>query len=113
MIPPMTYQEFKDAYYPEAQRLDRWLYQNTDSSAEIMDLLKASTEYDFEDYVTAKDLIDIKNYMFGTQYNLDEMVDVSTHKYYPVEKLLAFVDNCTEKIEKQLDYYGGDYFVKF
>ena len=98
MIPPMSYQGFKDAYYPEAQRLDKWLYQNTENADEIMGLLRDSREYDFEDYVTAADLADLKDYLINTQYNLKEKIDVTTHKYFTADMLLEFVDNALEKI---------------
>ena len=32
MIPPMTYDGFKEEYYPESNRIDRWLYQNIDNA---------------------------------------------------------------------------------
>ena len=35
MIPPMSIDEFKEAYYPESNRIDRWLYQNIDDAKPI------------------------------------------------------------------------------
>ena len=107
MIPPMNYDEFKAAYYPEAQRLGLWLFQTSPRSKEISALLASSEEYDFEDYVKAEDLKDLKDYLLNEQYNVPETVDVSAHKYFTSEMLLEFIDEATTRIHEEFMQLTG------
>lgn len=38
-IPPMTLEEFRAEYYPEARDIDKWLYQTSEHTGEITRLL--------------------------------------------------------------------------
>lgn len=102
MMPPMTLEEFKEAYYPEAGRIDKWLFQNAEHADEIRKLIIESEEMDFEDYAYADDLADIKRWMIDDQYNLSEQIDVSDHKYYTSDMNLWFIKEATNKIIEQL-----------
>ena len=102
MMPPMNFEEFKAAYYPEAQRLGVWQFQNSPRAKEIMELMMASEEYDFEDYTKIADLKNIKDWLLNVQFNVPEKVDVSGHKYYTKEMLLEFTDEATKKVCVQL-----------
>ncbi len=102
MMPPMNFDEFKEAYYPEAQRLDRWLYQVSGWSEKIMKLFNNAKVMGFKDYVNETELYELKDYLINTQYNLQGIVDVSDHKYYKSEHLLYFIAEATDKIHEQL-----------
>ena len=102
MIPPMNYDEFKEAYYPESMRTDRWLFQNTNNAGEIMKLLDASKEFDFEDYVRAADISKMKHHLIYEQYNLPDPIDVSGHKFYPSSLLIDFVEEVPDRITDHL-----------
>ncbi|MCR5656906.1 MAG: zinc dependent phospholipase C family protein [Butyrivibrio sp.] len=102
MIPPMTYDGFKEAYYPESHRIDRWLFQNSEHSGEIIELLKSSKETDFEDYIKAEAITKMKDHLINTQYVLPETVDVSNHIYYTSDMMLWFLDETPKRIVQQI-----------
>ncbi len=102
MIPPMTIDEFKEAYYPESTRIDRWLYQNIDDADEIMELLENSHETDFEDYLKAECIKKMKRHLIDVQYNLPDPIDVSGHKYYKADMMRQFVREVPDRIINQI-----------
>lgn len=101
-IPPMTVEEFRSEYYPEAKVVDKWLFQNSENSEEIFKLFAAAKTMDIGDYSYAKDQEDIREHLTNVQYNLPEPVDVSGFKYYPSEKILWFTETTTDRIYKKL-----------
>ena len=103
MIPPMTVDEFKEGYYPESNRIDRWLYQNIDDAGEIMTLLENSKEADFEDYVKAACITKMKRHLIDEQYNLPDPIDVSGHKYYKADMMRRFVGEVPDRICEQIE----------
>ena len=98
LIPPMTFTEFKEVYYPEAQGLDKWLYQNFEATKEIFDLLKESKELDFEDFVFAENQVAMKEHFAKTQYNISDKIDVSGNKYFNLDMQQHFVEEAPDKI---------------
>ncbi len=98
MIPPMTYETFREEYYPESRSVDRWLYQNSENSDEIMKLLADSEVFDFEDYVRAEEINKMKDHLINMQYNLPDPVDIEDNRYYTKEMLLQFLSDVTDKI---------------
>ena len=98
LIPPMTFDEFKEVYYPEARRFDEWLYQNCECTKEIFDLLDASKELDFEDYVFAENQVTMKKHFAKTQYNIQEKVDASVNKYFTFDMHQYFIEEAPNKI---------------
>ena len=101
-IPPMTRDEFRSVYYPEAQTVDKWLFQNSLNAKEIVTLLRASEEVDLNDYIYAKDQVKMKDHLINVQYNLKEPLDVSDFKYYPSDKIMWFVDTVSNKVFEYL-----------
>ncbi|WP_050008155.1 inositol monophosphatase family protein [Butyrivibrio sp. WCE2006] len=102
MIPPMTYDGFKEAYSPESNRIDRWLYQNIESADQIMNLLENSHETDFEDYLKAACITKMKRHLIDVQYNLPDPIDVSGHKFYKSDMMLKFVSEVPDRICEQI-----------
>ena len=107
MIPPMTYEEFKEAYYPESNRIDRWLYQNIDDADEIMRLLEDSKAEDFEDYVKAMCMTKMKRHLIDEQYNLPDPIDVSGHKFYKADMMRRFVSEVPNRICEQIKEFDN------
>lgn len=101
-IPPMTLEEFRSEYYPEAQTVDKWLFQNSENAKEIVTLLQHSKELDFSDYIYAKDQVKMKDHLINTQYNLPKPLDVSGYKYYPSDKILWFTEVVSDKVFEYL-----------
>lgn len=107
MMPPMNLEEFKEGYYPESNRIDRWLYQNIDDEGEIMKLLGNSREADFEDFVRGQALADMKKHLIYEQYNLPEPIDVSRHIYYKADMILWFVREVPDRICMQIEEFNN------
>ena len=105
MIPPMTFDEFKEKYYPEAQCLDKWLFKNFYGAKEILKLLRESKETDFEDFVTADNQVEMKRHLIGKQFNIEGIVDASSNKMFEVSMLSSFIDEATDKICEQIRNY--------
>ena len=107
MIPPMTYDGFKEAYYPESQRIDRWLYQNIENADLIMQLLENSRETDFEDYLKATCIAKMKRHLIDVQYNLPDPIDVSGHKFYKADMMRLFVSEVPDRICEQIKEFDN------
>lgn len=90
-IPPMTTQEFRENYYPEARLLDQWLHQNSENTKEIMRLLDQSKPVDFEDYLRAEDIEKTKQHLLHVQYDVPK-ADISDNKFYPKEMMTELID---------------------
>ena len=111
MIPPMTNDSFKEAYYPESTRIDRWLYQNTDNAGIIMALLENSGEKDFEDYVKASCMKKMKRHLIDEQYKLPDPIDVSGHQFYKKDMMLEFIREVPDRVFRQIqDFCNGKVF---
>ena len=107
MIPPLTYDGFKEEYYPESTRIDRYLFQHLDNADKIMELLKNSKEADFEDYLRKIDLTKMKDHLINVQYNLPDPIDVSAHKHYTRDMVFWFVDEAAKRVLEQIKEFGG------
>ena len=101
-IPPMTFDEFKKVYYPEAQKLDEWLLQNFSGAKDIVELLGASKEIDFEDFVWADNQCAMKKQLLETNFKVEGVVDVSDNKIFALDMMKSFVDEAPEKIFEQI-----------
>lgn len=112
MIPPMTYDGFKEEYYPESNRIDRWLYQNIQDKDDIMQLLEDSREEDFEDYVKASCMTKMKRHLIDVQYNLPDPIDVSGHKYYKSDMIFKFVSEVPDRICEQVKEFEDSFPVQ-
>ena len=106
MIPPMTYEEFTETYYPESNRIDRWLYQNIQDGDDILCLLEDSKEADFEDYVKATCMTKMKRHLIDEQYNLPDPIHVSEHKFYKADMMRRFVSEVPDRIFEQIKEFG-------
>ncbi len=106
-IPPMTLEEFRSEYYPEATTVDKWLFQNSKDTLEICRLLENSQGFEIGDYTRSEDLYRVKDNLLNNQYKIEGRIDVTGYKYYPSDKILWFVETVTEKIA------GNEYlFIK-
>ena len=102
MIPPMSFEVFKEEYYPEARELNEWLFQNSPNAKEIFRLLGEAEVIDFEDYVTAENQITMREHLVDNHCNIKDKIDVSAHKYFTSEMLIQFIDAAVDKISDQL-----------
>ncbi len=111
MIPPMSYDSFKEGYYPESFRIDRWLYQNIENADVLMKLLSDSREMDFEDYLRAVEISKMKDHLINVQYNLPDPIDVSGHKYYSAKMMHKFIEEVPDRICGQLNEFQKEIYI--
>ena len=100
-VPAMPPDEFKEMFYKEAAAIDKWLYQNSEHTEEIMELLSSSDEMGLEGYYTAEDAGRIKNHLLNVQYNVPE-VDISGFMCFTEDKLSKFLDDVSAYISIDL-----------
>lgn len=101
-IPPMSLEEFRDSYYPEARGIDKWLYQNSEHTKAIRKLLEAAMVVE-ADYLNLMDIESQRKHLLTTQYDVDT-VDISQYCYLSadiIEEFITFtVNDIAEKIAK-------------
>lgn len=96
-IPPMSFSEFKEAYYKEARGIDLWLYQNSENSSAIMKLLKNAVSFDVEGLVKREDIEKQRNHLLYTQYNADTVV-ISGYRFLSAERIEDFIESTVDDI---------------
>lgn len=90
-IPPMNIDEFKKAYYPEAQGIDLWLYQNSKNTKLIRKMLLEALAMDVEGIINKKDVERQRNHLLNTQYDV-EIVDISKYHYLSANAIGDFIE---------------------
>lgn len=100
-IPPMAFEDFRDAYYPEARGVDLWLYQNSENTEVIRKMLSDAVAIDVEGLVNKADIEKQKEYLLNTQYNVDK-VDISDYRFLSVSSMETFIGFAVSDIEETL-----------
>ncbi len=90
-IPPMNMDAFKKAYYPEAQGIDFWLYQNSKNTSLIRKMLSEALAIDVEGIIHKEDVERQRNHLLNTQYAVD-MVDISKYHYLSAKDIDDFIE---------------------
>lgn len=67
-IPPMTLKEFGDGYYPEARGIDLWLYQNSENTKAIREMLSRARAFEGGGLVNKEDIERQREYLLEVQY---------------------------------------------
>ena len=105
-VPPEEPARFKEDFYREARTVDRWLYQNSRNTEEIMSLLEASPEMDMFGFYTSEDIRRMKDNLIRVQYDVPG-ADIEGFKYYTKDKLMSFLDDVSVKASEALsEVYG-------
>ncbi len=90
-IPPMNIDEFKKAYYPEAQGIDIWLYQNSKNTKVIRKMLSEALAMDIEGIIHKEDVERQRNHLLNIQYDVDR-VDISNYQYLSANDIHEFIE---------------------
>ncbi len=96
-MPPMTLEEFKEAYYPEAKGIDLWLYQNSANTKVIRELLREADSFDVEGLVKKAEVEKQRQHLLCVQYEADE-IDISQFRFLSAEDIRDFVTFVVEDI---------------
>ncbi len=111
-IPPMNIDAFKKAYYPEAQGIDLWLYQNSKNTKIIRKLLSEAFALDIENIVNKEDIERQKSHLLNTQYHVD-MVDISTYHYLSANDMSHFIEFTVNDIAETILRWLREYDTNF
>lgn len=106
-IPPMNIDTFKKAYYPEAQGIDLWLYQNSKNTKLIRKMLSEAIALNIEGIVERQ-----RNHLLNTQYNAD-MVEISTYRYLSANDISDFIEFTVNDIAKTILRWLREYDANF
>lgn len=100
-IPPMEFDEFKEAYYPEARGIDLWLNQNGRNTKSIMEMLNKAAAFDIDGLVNKSDIEKQKDHLLNVQYNAGT-VDISKYRFLSADFLENFIDFTVNDIKETL-----------
>ena len=87
----MNLDEFKEAYYPEAQGIDRWLNQNSKNTKVIRKMISEALAMDVEGIINTEDVERQRNHLLNTQYDVD-MIDISKYHYLSANDIGDFIE---------------------
>lgn len=104
-IPPMTLQEFRDSYYPEAKGIDQWLFINSKNSSVIFDYFKNSRAQGIVGLLDSELVKGEKQYLMDNQYSIKKAPDISGYVYLNPEFLESFLNNATDLIVSYLEEF--------
>ena len=100
-IPPMTPEQFRAEYYPEAKGIDRWLYQNSEHTEAIRKLMTEAVAHDIHGLVEKKTLEQQREYLLNVQYHA-EKIDIGSFRFLSAAKIEEFILFCVEDIAYRL-----------
>ena len=108
-IPPMSPEEFKAAYYPEARGIDLWLYQNSKNTKAIIKLLSEACTFDVEGMVNKEDMEKQRKHLLNVQYHVPA-VDISGYRFLSPDFLESFIESTVKHIADSIK--EGDIIAK-
>lgn len=99
--PTMAFAEFKDAYYREYRSIDLWLYQNSEHTAAIRELLVAAETFVIEGLTDGEEPERMRKHLLDEQYNA-EMVDITHNCFFTAKRIEDFMAFVIDDIRKTL-----------
>lgn len=100
-LPSMAFAEFRDSFYREYRKIDRWLYQNSAHTAEICALLADAEVFSVEGLVNREELESLKKYLLTVQYNV-ERVDITQNHFFTAGRIEDFMTFVVDDIRETL-----------
>lgn len=100
-LPSMEFEVFRNAYYPEAQGIDQWLYQNSKNTNIIREMLMKAKAFDVKELVAKDNIEKQRSHLLNVQYNV-EMIDISSYQFLSAEDIYEFIDFVVDDIEKTI-----------
>ena len=106
-IPPMKLEEFRDAYYPEAQGIDKWLYQNSKNTEVIRAMISSAKAFDVDGLVDKELVEKQRSHLLNVQYDVD-IVDISKYQFLSADIIADFIEFAVEEIAKTINSIYGE-----
>lgn len=100
-IPSMEFEAFRNAYYPEAQGIDQWLYQNSKNTKTIREMLMKAKAFDVEELVAKDNIEKQRNHLLNVQYEV-ETIDISNYQFLSERNILEFINFVVDDIAKTI-----------
>lgn len=100
-IPPMKLEDFREAYYPEARGIDVWLYQNSNNTKAIREMLEDAIAIDVEGFIKKVDIETQRSHLLNTQYNV-ETEDISDYRFLTAGDINSFIESTVRDIDELL-----------
>ena len=100
-LPSMEFEVFRNAYYPEAQGIDQWLYQNSKNTNIIREMLMKAKAFDVKELVAKDNIEKQRSHLLNVQYNV-EMIDISSYQFLSAEDIYEFIDFVVDDIERTI-----------
>ena len=111
-IPPMNDNAFKKAYYPEAQGIDLWLYQNSKNTSLIRKMLSEALAMDVDGIINKEDVERQRNHLLNTQYEV-AMIDISKYHYLSANAINDFIEFAVNDIAETILQWLSGYDTNF
>lgn len=100
-IPPMNFETFKDAYYPEARGIDLWLYSNSRHAKIIRAMLSEAASFGIAGLVSKADVEEQRAFLLNVQYNTDT-VDISNYHFLSADSIISFISFTVNAINETI-----------
>ena len=100
-IPSMEFEAFRNAYYPEVQGIDQWLYQNSKNTKTIREMLMKAKAFDVEELVAKDNIEKQRNHLLNVQYEV-ETIDISNYQFLSERNILEFINFVVDDIAKTI-----------
>ena len=100
-IPPMKFEEFRDAYYREARGIDSWLYQNSKNTETIREMLSKAKPFDVEGLVRKEYVEQQRDHLLNVQYDV-VTVDISEYCFLSADVIEEFIDFVVNDLAKTI-----------
>ena len=101
-IPPMRFQEFADAYYPEARGIDLWLYQNSKNTKRIREMLSKASAFDKEGTVNKEEIERQRSHLLNVQYDGAGAVSPEGYHFLSADSIEEFIDFAVKNIKETI-----------
>lgn len=89
-LPAMAFEEFKEVYYQEYRNIDWWLYQNSEHTVAIRDMLAGASAFAMEGLVDKEELERQRVHLLYEQYNVGK-VDITSNSYFTAGRIEDFI----------------------
>lgn len=103
-IPPMDIDTFKEAYYPEARGIDLWLYQNSEHTSVIRQMLSEAKAYEVDGIIYQEDIEKQRKHLLNVQYQV-EKVDISDYRFMSESVLYHFIEHAVSDIAQVMEMW--------
>lgn len=97
-IPPLKLEQFREIYYPEARGIDQWLYQHSENTVKICNLLAEGRAYKVGDLLNIEDIELQRKHLLYKQYET-EAVDISQYRFLADKIIEEIINKTVEKID--------------